>query len=305
MTVPVGRTHAVGILSERENQEPNRRGRQFLRLFLQTRLVAIGLIILAVVTFAAIFANLIAPYPPNEQDYQSFLQPPSAQHLLGTDDLGRDVLSRVIFGARVSIQVGVVAVGLALVLGVTLGLVAGYVSGISETLIMRFVDAIQAFPGLILALAITAALGPSLRNVMIAIGITSTPIMARLTRGQVLSVREREYVAAARVIGASPARILFRHIWPNTTAPVVVQATLRIATAIVTEASLSFLGAGVPPPTASWGSMLRSGSQVLGQGIWLSTAPGIAIFVTVLAFNFVGDGLLQALNPRLARRAPG
>jgi peptide/nickel transport system permease protein len=281
------------------------RGRRFLRQLLETRLVGTGLTISAIVFLCAIFADVLAPYDPNAQDYLALTDPPSATHWLGTDDLGRDVLARIIYGARVSLQVGIVAVGIAVTLGVSLGLVAGYVGGLLDDVIMRFVDSVQAFPGLILALGITAALGPGIGNAMIAIGFVSIPAMARLTRGQVLTLREREFVQAARVIGASPVKIMARHIWPNSTAPIIVQATLLVATAIVTEASLSFLGVGVRPPTPSWGSMLRTGSQYLEVAPWLAFAPGVAIFATVLAFNFVGDGLRRALDPRLLSRRRG
>lgn len=269
---------------------------------LDVRLAGAGLAILAIVLLCALLAPLIAPYDPTEQDYLALAESPSVRHLLGTDDLGRDVLSRIIYGARVSLEVGMIAAGIALGIGVTLGLLAGFTGGATDTVIMRFVDAVQAFPALILALAITAALGPGIGNAMIAIGFVSMTTIARLTRGQTLSEREREYVAAARVIGVPPRTIMARHIWPNVTAPIIVQATLLVATAIVTEASLSFLGVGVVPPTASWGAMLRSGSLYLETAPWLAFAPGIAIFITVLAFNFVGDGLRQALDPRLKNR---
>lgn len=281
------------------------RGRARWRTFrrvLDARLAGAGLAILSIVIFCALLAPLISPYDPNEQDYLALAESPSARHLLGTDDLGRDVLSRIIYGSRVSLEVGIIAVGIAVSIGVTLGLLAGFTGGAADTVIMRFVDAVQAFPALILALAITAALGPGIGNAMIAIGFVSMTTIARLTRGQTLSEREREYVAAARVIGVPPVTIMARHIWPNVTAPIIVQATLGIATAIVTEASLSFLGVGVVPPTASWGAMLRQGSQYLETASWLAFAPGIAIFITVLAFNFVGDGLRQALDPRLKHR---
>jgi peptide/nickel transport system permease protein len=303
-TVLVPRPAVGRRLDLAEGGRPHRL-RQFLRQVLATRLVGTGLMILAIVILCAVLADLISPYPPNEQDYGALTEPPSAQHWLGTDDLGRDVLTRIIHGARVSLQVGIIAVGIALALGVSLGLLSGYVGGTADNIIMRVVDAVQAFPGLILALAITAALGPSIRNAMIAIGIVSVPSIARLVRGQTLSEREREYVAAARVIGASPLEVMTRHIWPNTTAPIIVQATLMIAGAIVTEASLSFLGVGVQPPTPSWGAMLRTGSQYLEVAPWIAFAPGAAIFATVLAFNFVGDGLRRALDPRLVGRRRG
>ena len=187
----------------------------------------------------------------------------------------------------------------------TLGLLAGYAGGLVEDVVMRIVDALQAFPGLILALGIAAALGPGIEKAMIAIGIVATPAMARLTRAQTLAIREREFVSAARVIGASPFDIVIRHIWPNVTAPIIVQATLLVATAIVTEAGLSFLGVGVVPPTPSWGSMIRTGSQYLEVAPWMAFAPGVVIFATVLAFNFVGDGLRRALDPRLLARGRG
>jgi peptide/nickel transport system permease protein len=282
--------------------EPPRRSAQLLRRLLETRLVGTGLAISAIVVLCALVAPLIAPYDPNEQDYLAITDPPSLAHPLGTDDLGRDVLSRIIYGSRVSLEVGLIAVGIAVGVGVTLGLVAGYAGGFADDAIMRVVDAIQAFPNLILALAITAALGPSIANAMLAIGFVATPGIARLTRGQTLSVREREFIAAARVCGASPISIMRHHIWPNITAPIVVQATLLLGTAIVTEAALSFLGVGVQPPTPSWGAMLRTGSQYLEVAPWIGMASGAAIFMTVLAFNFVGDGLRRALDPRLTGR---
>ncbi len=279
-------------------------GRSFpaLRRLRQTRLVNFGLVILGIVVLCAIFAPVISPYDPLKQDYLAIAQAPSSAHWLGTDDLGRDVLSRIIYGSRVSLQVGAISVAIAVVFGAVLGLLSGYVGGVVDEVIMRFVDSVQAFPGLILALGLTAALGPSIRNVMIAIGFISSPTIARLARAQTLSIRESEYVSAARVSGASDSRIIARHIWPNATSPIIVQATLLVATAIVTEASLSFLGVGVQPPTPSWGAMLRTGSQYLEVAPWLAFAPGVAIFLTVLSFNFIGDGLRQVLDPRFNAR---
>jgi ABC-type dipeptide/oligopeptide/nickel transport system permease subunit len=279
-----------------------RRRYQLLRRLLETRLVGTGLTISGLVVLCAVAAPLLAPYNPNEQDYLALTEPPSVAHLLGSDDLGRDVLTRIIYGSRVSLEVGLIAVGIAVALGVTLGLVSGYTGGAVDDVVMRIVDAVQAFPSLILALAITAALGPSIGNAMLAIGVVAAPGMARLTRGQTLSIREREFVVAARVCGASPIGIMLQHIWPNVTAPIIVQATLLMGTAVVTEASLSFLGVGVQPPTPSWGAMLRTGSQYLEVAPWMGVAPGVAIFLTVLAFNFVGDGLRRALDPRLVSR---
>ncbi len=274
----------------------------FVQEVLQTRLVGVGLVISGLVIFMAIFAGVISPYDPTAQDYLALTQPPSLAHPLGTDDLGRDVLSRIIYGSRISLEVGIIAVGIAVSLGVVLGLLSGYLGGWVDDVIMRFVDSVQAFPALILALAITAALGQGAGNAMIAIGFVSIPAFARLTRGQALSVRERDFIAAARVLGIPPLKIMMRHIWPNVTAPIIVQATLMMASAITTEASLSFLGVGVKPPTPSWGAMLLTGSQYLEVAPWIAIAPGMAIFLTVLAFNFVGDGLRRALDPRLVSR---
>lgn len=275
---------------------------RFVRQLLSTRLVPTGLVILAVVVLCALFADIISPYSPYAQDYTELTLPPSPQHLLGTDDAGRDVLARVIYGSRVSLMVGIIAVAIALTFGVSFGLLAGYAGGKVGSVVMRVMDSIQAFPSLVLALAITAALGPGIGNAMIAIGITSMPTIARLSRGQTLSVREREYVTASRVCGATSLRIVLRDVLPNISSPIIVQATLLTGTAIVTEAALSFLGVGVRPPTPTWGSMLRSGSQLLETAPWLAFGPGVAIFLTVLAFNFVGDGLRRALDPRLQRR---
>jgi peptide/nickel transport system permease protein len=312
--VEAGRTTQRRTYTEVEGNSTQRfvtNSRRLLANVLETRLVGTGLWILAIVIFCAFFADLITPYPPNEQDYVAITEPPSAAHWLGTDDLGRDILARIIYGTRVSLMVGMIAVGIALLLGVTLGLIAGYAGGTVDDVTMRIMDAVQAFPGLILALGITAALGPRFPDMppiwhaMIAIGIVATPAISRLTRAQTLSIREREFVQAAQVLGASPYKIITKHIWPNVTAPIIVQATLLVASAILTEASLSFLGVGVKPPTATWGSMLRTGSQYIETAPWLAFAPGVAIFATVLAFNFVGDGLRRALDPRLMSRRKG
>ncbi|MFQ5856593.1 MAG: ABC transporter permease [Anaerolineae bacterium] len=250
---------------------------------------------------AAIGAPIIAPYNPAKQDLRSALQAPSHGHLLGTDELGRDVLSRLIFGARVSLQVGMIAVSIALVLGVTWGLIAGFWGGWVDTVLMRFADALQSFPLLVLAIGITAAFGASLTNAMVATGLVFTPTFVRLTYGQVLSVREREFVLAARAMGAGNARIMLYHLLPNITTPLIVQATLNIAFAILFEAGLSFLGFGAQPPTPAWGSMLRTGYPYLELAPWLAISPGAAIFIAVMAFNFFGDGLRDTLDPSLQR----
>jgi peptide/nickel transport system permease protein len=268
----------------------------------QPRGAGFGLIIVTIVALTAALADLIAPFNPSQIQPVGILAAPGQLHLLGTDAIGRDVLSRIILGSRVSILAGAVSVGVALSVGVLIGLVAGYNGGWIDDLLMRMVDALYSFPALLLALAITAILGPGLTNVMLAIGIVFTPAFARLVRGQALSVRERDFVVAARVTGAGPWRIMGRHIWPNITAPIIVQASLQVAAAIVIEAGLSFLGLGVQPPAPSWGSMLKEGYQYMEQAPWLAFAPGAAIFVTVLAFNLFGDGLRHALDPRLSHR---
>ncbi|MCO5178110.1 MAG: ABC transporter permease [Thermomicrobiales bacterium] len=277
--------------------------RSFFERLFKTRLSAAALTIIVLMILMAIFAPIIAPYRPDAVDFASVLQGPSREHLLGTDNLGRDVLSRTIYGSRVSLQVGIIAVGISLIIGTVLGLVAGYTSGsFLDSLIMRCMDALLAFPTLVLALAITAALGPSLTNVMIAVGVVGIPSYARLIRGQVLSVGQNEYVEAARTVGASDARIIWRHIMPNVTAPLIVQASIGVAFAILAEASLSFLGLGVQPPTPSWGGMLSIGKDYLQYAAWMALVPGAAIFLIVLAFNFLGDGIRDALDPHLRNR---
>ena len=258
-----------------------------------------GLLIVGTIVFLALTADLLTPYDPDLQRYTAILQPPGADFPLGTDDLGRDVYSRIVYGARVSLQVGLLAVSISLVAGTLIGLSAGYYGGWLEDVLMRTMDALRAFPGLVLALSINAVLGPGIGNVMIAIGVVSAPTFARLAHGQTLSVREREYVRAARVAGAGPWRMMLRHILPNIAAPLIVQASLAAAFAILAEAGLSFLGLGVRPPTPSWGSMLRSGQQYLNVAPWLALLPGIAIFLAVLGFNLLGDGLRETLDPRL------
>ena len=276
--------------------------RALLGRVVETRGAGFGLVVVAVVLLLAFGADLIAPYDPNLPQAAGVLAAPRPAHPLGTDQLGRDVMSRLVFGARTSMQAGVVSVGFALLAGVGLGLVAGYRGGWLDDVLMLVVDALWSFPTLVLALAIAASLGPGLTNAMLAIGIVFTPVFARLVRGQTLSVRERDFVAAARAIGGAPSRVMLRHVWPNVTAAIVVQASLLVASAIVVEAALSFLGLGIEPPAASWGSMLKVGYQYMQQAPWLSFAPGVAIFVTVLAFNLLGDGLRRGLDPRLWQR---
>ena len=276
--------------------------RAILARALQTRGAGFGLVVVALVLFVALSADVIAPYNPNQAQSAGVLTAPALAHWLGTDQLGRDVLSRIIYGTRTSVQAGVVSVGFALIAGVSIGLFAGYHGGWIDDALVLLVDALWSFPTLVLALAIAASLGPGLTNAMLAIGVVFTPIFARLVRGQTLSVREYDFVVAARALGAGPGRLMLRHIWPNVTAPIIVQTSLLVASAIVVEAALSFLGLGIEPPTASWGSMLKAGYQYMQQAPWLSFAPGAAIFVTVLAFNLLGDGLRRGLDPRLRQQ---
>lgn len=279
-----------------------RRFRDFLDRFLRSRGAGFGVGVLVVLLLAALTADVISPYDPVQFQDADVLEPPSLAHLLGTDQLARDTLSRVIHGARVSVQAGVGAVGFALVVGVFIGLVSGYYGGWTDDILMRVIDGFYAFPLLLLALAIAYSLGPGLNNTLLAIGIGFTPHFARLVRGQTLSVREHEFVAAARVTGCPPWRIMVYHIWPNVTAAIIVQASLLVGQAIITEAALSFLGLGVEPPTPSWGGMLKVGYQYIDRSLVLSFAPGSAMFITVLGFNFLGDGLRHALDPRLWQR---
>ena len=266
--------------------------------------VILGGALVALLLLGALGAPLLAPYDPVEVDVSQSLLEPSPQHWLGTDDLGRDVLSRVIWGARVSLSVGLISVSIGFLVGVSVGLAAGYLGGIVDLLAMRAIDALLAFPALILAIAITAALGPQLQNAMIAIGVVAIPLYARLTRGQVLSVREREFLTAARTVGVPPLRIVLRHIFPNITNALVVQATLSTAFAILAEATLSFLGLGAQPPTPTWGADIFYSERWLANlKWWMSVGPGIGIFLAVFSFNFLGDALRDALDPRLRRSA--
>ncbi len=259
-----------------------------------------GILLLGALILMAITAPLIAPYDPNELDLGGALAPPGTPgHILGTDELGRDTLSRIIYGSRISLTVGLIVVGIAGTLGVVLGAISGYYGGVVDQLIMRTVDLLFAFPFLVLAIAVVSIVGPSLTNMMIVLGAVSWIIYARLVRGLVLSLREEEYVLAARALGASDREIIFRHILPNTLGVVIVQATFGVAAAILAASALSFLGMGAQPPTAEWGAMLSTAKKHMRSQPMLAIAPGMAIMITVLAINFVGDALRDALDPRL------
>ena len=265
-------------------------------------LFILGLSIVLSMSFCAIFAPFLTPYQPDTLNLDNILAAPSIEHFFGTDALGRDIYTRLLYGARVSLWVGFVAVGISLSIGVVLGLIAGYTGGLIDELIMRFVDVMLCFPSFFLILAVIAFLDPSLFNIMIVIGFTSWMGVARLVRAETLTLRERDFISAAKLAGASPFRILFIHILPNTLAPVLVSATLGIAGAILVESSLSFLGLGVQPPSPSWGNMLLDGKDVLNIAPWLSFYPGLAILITVLGYNLLGESLRDMLDPRLKNR---
>lgn len=292
-------TVAVDALAGPGRLRAGHRGvRHLARRFAKNRLALLGLTLFSGILFVAVLAPWVAPYSPIKTNFTSYLQPPSPRHILGTDELGRDVLSRVIFGSRASLEAGLISVGLAVSVGVPLGLVAGFYGGLLDDVLMRLTDAMLSFPQLILALAVAAVLGPGLAKAMIAIAVVLAPIFMRLMRAQVMAEREREYVDAARAMGAADRRIIWRHLLPNSLGPIVVQGSLNVAQAIVTEAVLSFLGLGTQPPTPSWGSMLHAGQQYLAQAPWLSFWPGTAIAVTVFSVNVTGDGAREIWDPR-------
>lgn len=276
---------------------------KFWRLFARNRLALFGALIILILIINAIFAAAISPYDPVKSNIRQRLEGPSAEHYFGTDDLGRDIFSRIVHGSRISLQVGLVSVSIAISIGMVLGVLAGYFGGWIDTLAMRLMDIMFAFPDVLLAIAIMAVLGPSTVNVMIAVGIVYIPIFARITRGSVLTVRSREFVEAARCVGLKPGRIIAKHILPNALDAVIVQVSLATAFAILAEAALSFLGLGTQPPDPSWGSMLSFGRQYMLEAPWWTIFPGAAIFLTVLALHLIGDGLRDALDPRSNVRA--
>jgi len=281
-----------------KSQTPESPSRRAVRRLLHRKGAILGLAIICLFIALALLASLVTPYDPIAGSWSTVRKAPSLAHWFGTDELGRDVLTRVIYGSRASLLAGVVSVGIALGIGVPLGLLAGYVGGLTDALIGRVTDAMLACPFLILAIALAAFLGPSLQNAMIAIGISATPIFVRLTRAQVINVKVEDYIEAARAIGCPSWRIALVHILPNIMPALLVQSTLSVASAIIAEASLSFLGLGQQPPDPSWGSMLNGAQRFLTTAPWMAIWPGLAIFLVVLSFNLLGDGLRDALNPR-------
>jgi peptide/nickel transport system permease protein len=270
-----------------------------LRILVRNRVAMSGLAILVIMSLLAVLAPAIAPYDPDAVDILHQLEAPSQAHILGTDLYGRDIFSRILYGGRITLVVGLIAVGIAASIGIVLGLIAGFYGGALDSIIMRLVDVLLAFPRILLALSIVGMLGPGLLNVMVAVGIAGIPGYARLVRGSVLSAKENVYVEAARVVGCPDHIILRRHLLPNIIGPVIVLATLDVAAAILSASSLSFLGLGVQPPTAEWGAMLNEGRQYLRTAPWITLFPGLAIMISVLSINMLGDGLRDALDPRM------
>jgi peptide/nickel transport system permease protein len=295
-----GNAMGAGLVSKPEQaiRPRPRLAARLVRLIGQHPIGLIGMVIVLFVLLMALLAPLIAPYDPSAQAARRLL-PPSAEHLMGTDELGRDVFSRIVYGARTSLYVGLLSVSLASLLGITTGVLAGFIGGAFDNVVMRGVDIIFAFPTLVLAIVIAGLLGPSLTNAMIAIAIVFSPNFARVARGSVLSVKNELYIEAARVVGGRERHIIWRHILPNIMAPLIVLATLSLSLAILAEAGLSFLGLGTQPPTPAWGLMLSQGRRFMELSPGLAIFPGLAIMMTVMAFNFLGDGLRDALDPRL------
>ncbi|CAJ49254.1 ABC transporter permease [Bordetella avium] len=275
-----------------------RAGNRAWAKFKRNKVAVVGAVVVLFFVVLAVFAPLIVNHDPFQTSFVNIRKAPSATYWMGTDELGRDIFSRLVYGARASLMAGMVSVLIALVVGVPFGLAAGYFGGWTDSIISRATEALLAIPFLILAIALAAFLGPSLINAMIAIGVSAAPKFIRITRGQVLAVRNEDYVQSARALGASDLRIIARHVFPNVLPPLIVQATITIATAIIAEASLSFLGLGLQPPNPSWGSMLNTAKNFMTQAPWMSIFPGSAIFLAVLGFNLLGDGLRDALDPR-------
>jgi peptide/nickel transport system permease protein len=292
----IGKNSSVETVNKKRSQLA-----EVWRRLKKNNMAMAGLAILSVIILLAIFADVIAPYDSVaiKQNLKDRLQGPSGAHIFGTDEYGRDMFARLIHGARVSLQVGILAVGISIILGGTLGAVAGYYGGKLDNIIMRIMDVFLAVPSILLAIAIVSALGPNLFNLMLAISISSVPGYARIVRASVISIRDQEFVEAAKAIGADDFRIIFKHIIPNALAPVIVQGTLGVAGAILSTAGLSFIGLGIQPPAPEWGAMLSGGRQYLRYAPHVTTIPGIAIVITILALNLVGDGLRDALDPRL------
>lgn len=279
--------------------EPRSPWQMMIKRFKKNKRAMVGLYITALFIIVAILAPWISPYDPYAYNMKALLQPPSFSHPFGTDQFGRDVLSRIIHGSRISLMIGMVGVGISIIVGVSLGTIAGYFGGLIDSIIMRIMDILLAFPGFLLALAIISILGPNMLNVMIAIGIFSIPVFARIMRSSVISVKYKEFIEATKSLGGSHFFIIMKHVIPNCIAPIIVLSTMRIATAILTAAGLSFLGLGAQPPSPEWGAMLNEGREYIRSATHLSTVPGLIIMLVVLGFNMLGDGLRDALDPQM------
>lgn len=289
------------MMSEQTSFKKKSMREEKIRAFMKNKLAVTGAILLMVMILLAVASPIIAPYGFDEQNYEVARQTPSFDHLAGTDELGRDIFSRILYGGRVSLTIGIISVGIGLFCGGSLGVLAAYYGGIAETVIMRIVDVLMAIPSIILSISVCAALGSGIVNTMIAVGISSIPTYARVFRSSVISEKSKEYIEAAKAVGAGNVRIILKHILPNSIAPVIVQASLGVAQAITTAASLSFIGLGIQPPNPEWGALLSSGRQYIRDFPHMVVYPGIAIMLTVLALNLIGDGLRDALDPRLKR----
>jgi peptide/nickel transport system permease protein len=279
-------------------QVPTRTGREFLRLLLRSPGAKIGAAILLVLVLVALFAPIIAPFDPTQMGVGKTLQPPSWGHWFGTDEFGRDLFSRVVYGSRLTLRIGVIAVGISMTSGVLIGMIAGYAGGWIETLLMRAMDVLFSFTETLIALAAVAVLGPSLNNAMIAVGISAIPFYARVTYGAVLVEKNKEYFKAAQAVGAKPFRLICRHLFPNILSPIIVIATVGVSVAVLSASALSFLGLGAQPPSPEWGAILAAGRDYFKRAPWVTTFPGLAIAFTVLGFNLLGDGLREALDPQ-------
>ncbi len=275
--------------------------KEYIKLLKKSPLAMVGTVLVAIFLFIALFAPLLAPYDPIKQNLNNILQPPSREHPFGTDTLGRDILSRVIYGARISLIIGVLVVAISSMIGIVAGLISGFFGGYVDLIVMRITDLFLSFPALILAMAIAGALGPSLTNTMIAISLVWWPTYARLIRGQVLTVKNKEFVEAATALGESNIKIMFTHVLPNSVTPAIIQATMDLGAVILTAAGLSFIGFGAQPPTPEWGSMISLGRNYFLKQWWLATFPGLAILTTVIGFNLLGDGIRDLLDPRIRR----
>ncbi len=287
--------------NEKKEAIPKKRGqmREVWRRLRRNKLAVLGMCVLVLIVLLAIFADLIAPYPYDYQNYSAALEFPTWEHPFGTDNYGRDILSRVIYGSRISLQIGFISLLVGAVIGCILGAVAGFFGGVLDTVIMRFTDILMSIPKMILAIAIATTLGPGLTNAIIAVSIGSIPNFARVVRASTLTVKDQEYVESARAIGTSNTRIIAKYIFPNVMAPIIVQATLGVGTSIILAASLSFLGLGIQPPTPEWGAMLSAARSYMREQWYMVMFPGLAIMITVLALNLFGDGLRDALDPKM------